>query len=170
MPNHKDLDDDTPIDSRVHKTFPFPVRSKRRVQCLIAVTALVFLTILAHQTIIWKDVPTSEPFEPLDNAYLDHLATPLTGQRVTNSKHETTFIVGNHHEVSGNYPKNYQWIDPYSRQPFSEVMYKNGMNNNAMGRMPKGSQYDVLVVARGRNDQYMDPTEGIKYVNLTIVG
>ncbi|KAH8684090.1 hypothetical protein BGZ61DRAFT_455621 [Ilyonectria robusta] len=170
VPNNKALDDDTPIDSRVHKTFLFPVRPKRRVQCLIAVTALVFLTILAHQTTIWKDFSTSEPFEPLDATYLDHLAAPLTGKRVSNSKNETTFIVGNHHEVSGNYPKNYQWIDPYSRQPFAEVMYKNGMNNNAMGRMPKGSQYDVLVVARGRNDQYMDPTEGIKYVNLTIVG
>lgn len=137
---------------------------------MLAITALVFFTILTHQTTIWKDLSTSEPFEHLNAAYLDHLAAPLAGQRLSSIRNETTFIVGNHHEVSGNYPQNYQWIDPYSRQPFAEVMYTNGMNNNAMGRMPKGSQYDVLVVARGRNDKYMDPTEGITYVNLTIVG
>jgi len=95
---------------------------------------------------------------------------PLTGHEFNNIDNETAFIVGEHHLLSSNYPDNYQWIDPYSRQPFAEIMYTNGMNNNAMGRMPAGSPYNVLVVAGGRNDKYMDPTEQIPYINLTVVG
>lgn len=44
------------------------------------------------------------------------------------------------------------------------------MNNNAIGRMPKGSPYDILVIARGRNGKYIDTQENIDYMNLTIAG
>ncbi len=100
---------------------------------------------------------------------MDRLATPFTGYSSSTVGFES-FIVGEHHSVSGNYPDDYEWIDPYSRQPFSKVMRKNGMTNSAIGKMPAGSPYDVLVVARGWNDKYIDPTEKIEYINLTIVG
>jgi hypothetical protein len=72
--------------------------------------------------------------------------------------------------VLGNYPGDYVWRDPATREPFADITYTNGMNNNAMGRMPAGSAYDVLVIARGRNGKYTDPREKLEYMNLTIVG
>jgi hypothetical protein len=103
-------------------------------------------------------------------AILRDLAAPLAVHKVMEEDGGTTYIVGEHHAVSGDFPDDYEWIDPYSRKPFNEITYTNGMNNNAMGRMPAGSPYDMLVIGRGRNDKYMDPQEGIEYMNLTIVG
>ncbi|KAF7556325.1 hypothetical protein G7Z17_g1542 [Cylindrodendrum hubeiense] len=167
---------DTRIDARLHKTFAClagnlqPMRPKRRILLLIVTAALVFFTILTHQATVRSPLSISEPFEHLDAIHLDNLAAPLAGHFFSTIGNEKTFVVGDHHAVSGNYPRKYKWIDPYSRQPFVKVMRTNGMNNNAMGRMPKGSPYDVLVIARGRNDKYIDPTEGIAYANLTVVG
>lgn len=64
----------------------------------------------------------------------------------------------------------FEWIDPASGEPFNHILKTNGMNNNAMARMPAGSPYDMMVVGRGRSNRYMDETEGIDYVNLTLVG
>lgn len=103
-------------------------------------------------------------------SYLEHLASPLDAHKIIYSNTTTAYVVGEHHPVSGEYPSDYQWVDPSSREPFNQVMMTNGMNNNAMARMPAGSPYDMMVVARGRNDRYLDKTEGIIYVNLTLVG
>jgi hypothetical protein len=149
-----------------------PLRRRRRL-LLLCSTALIFLAILP--ILAGQHAPTaallrSKPPNSLDAVHFSHLASSLTGYEFSNVNNEKTFVVGEHHTVQGNYPDDYQWIDPYSRKPFVEIMHENGMNNNAMGRMPAGSPYDALVVARGLNDRYMDPIEQIPYVNLTIVG
>ncbi|KAH6953887.1 hypothetical protein BKA56DRAFT_625333 [Ilyonectria sp. MPI-CAGE-AT-0026] len=136
---------DTSIDDRLCKAFTFlagtlqPVRQKRRILFLLGGAALVFLTIFIHQTTLRTALSQSQPFKHLDAVHLGHLAASLTGHELSSIDNETTFIVGEHHTVSGNYPDDYQWIDPYSRQPFVEIMDTNGMNNNAMGRMSAAS-------------------------------
>lgn len=148
-------------------------RRLRRRQLVLCSAALVFLAILYILT--YHHAPTAallqnKPPSSLDAVYFSHLASALTDYEFSNINNEKTFVVGEHHAVEGNYPDDYQWVDPYSRKPFAEIMHENGMNNNAMGRMPAGSPYDAVVVARGLNGRYMDPIEQIPYVNLTIVG
>ncbi|KAF4981684.1 hypothetical protein FZEAL_2571 [Fusarium zealandicum] len=162
------------LDSRFSKTSRFlaiihPAPQKRRVILSLGGAVLIFLAILVHQT-TFNTVTRCQTGKHLDTVHLDHLAAPLLGYDSSTVNNETSFIVGEHHAVSGNYPRDYQWVDPYSRKPFNKIVWTNGMNNNAMGRMPAGSPYDMLVVARGRSDRYMDPTEHIPYMNLTIVG
>ncbi|KAF7563918.1 hypothetical protein G7046_g181 [Stylonectria norvegica] len=145
------------------------IRQKRRI-LLFGGAAFVVSLILLHQTNVGPFISSNQSPDRLADVYLDHLASPLTGHEISNADNEAAVVVGEHHAVSGDYPPHYQWVDPYSREPFNEIMFTNGMNNNAMGRMPTGSQYDMLVIGRGRNDLYKDPTEGIQYANLTIVG
>lgn len=80
------------------------------------------------------------------------------------------YIIGTHHAVDADYPSDYEWIDTASRRPFTQVIQKNGLNNNAMGRMPAGSRYDALVIGRGWNNEYMDERETVPLWNLSIVG
>ncbi|KAH6692226.1 hypothetical protein F5X68DRAFT_57009 [Plectosphaerella plurivora] len=148
-----------------------PARQKRRLLLLVGgVAAFLFASLLLHATLS-PTTPTLPPApRPLDTINLDDLALPLDGKNVSNANGETTFIVGEHHAVLGNYPLEYVWRDPATREPFADITYTNGMNNNAMGRMPAGSPYDVLVIARGRNGKYTDAREKLEYMNLTIVG
>jgi hypothetical protein len=131
---------------------------------------LTLLAALKHKHSFGAASIRFQQFQTLNPVHLSHLASPLTGYEISRVGEETTLVVGEHHAVLGDFPDDYQWVDPYSREPFEEAMDVNGMNNNAIGRMPKGSPYDALVVARGKNDQYIDSIEGIAYANLTIVG
>ncbi|KAH7126528.1 hypothetical protein B0J13DRAFT_646643 [Dactylonectria estremocensis] len=168
---------DTKTDGRISRTFSWlgehmqPVRQKRRFLLLLSCTVLVTLVVLCHPAALKTSrPPTDQHLERLAGTHLAHLSAPLTGHGFSTLHNETAFIVGKHHAVLGRYSRDYQWVEPESRLPFKYIMRTNGMNNNAMGRMPAGSPYDVLVVARGRNDLYIDPTEKISYANLTIVG
>ena len=145
------------------------IRHKRRTVLLVKCVFLLLFAIVIYQATFGARLSWGSS-QHLDPIHLDYLATPLTDREHSNVDNETAYVIGEHHAVSGEYTDDYEWVDPYSRDPFTEIMYKNGMNNNAMGRMPAGSEYDVLVIARGRNGKYLDPTEEIPYVNLTIVG
>jgi hypothetical protein len=152
-----------------------PSLLRRRGRFLLSIFALICLGIFP--ILVYKHAPEvaaavwrGEPSGTLDATYLTQLASPLTGFEFSNIDNEIAYVVGEHHLVQGRYPDNYEWIDPYSRKPFEEVIVENGNTNSAIGRMPAGSPYDALVVARGLNDKYEDPREEVRYVNLTVVG
>ncbi|KAJ3534852.1 hypothetical protein NM208_g7379 [Fusarium decemcellulare] len=141
-------------------------RRKCRTWLILGGAVLVLVIVFSQQTcLVLSRSQANGHFNPV---HFNHLTIPFTEGAVDIDNE--TVIVGEHHAVLGNFPDDYQWIDSDSRQPFAKTMLTNGMNNNAMGRMPAGSPYEMLVVARGRSGKYMDPTENIPYVNLTLVG
>ncbi|KAM5372454.1 hypothetical protein ACJZ2D_007492 [Fusarium nematophilum] len=147
------------------------LRRKHRVPLILACTALVLTIVQIHHVYPYQEPSLSPSQSDIHPDLISaHLANPLPSHGFSHVDNETAFTVGKHHAVSASFPDNYTWIDPYSGQPFVEVMRTNGMNNNAMARMPAGSPYDMMVVGRGWSDKYMDPAEKIPYVNLTIVG
>ncbi|KAF5001393.1 hypothetical protein FDECE_10956 [Fusarium decemcellulare] len=141
-------------------------RRKCRTWLILGGAVLVLIIVFSQQTcLVLSRSQSNGHFNPV---HFNHLTIPFTDGAV--GIDNETIIVGEHHAVLGNFPDDYQWIDSDSRQPFAKTMLTNGMNNNAMGRMPAGSPYEMLVIARGRSGKYMDPTENIPYVNLTLVG
>lgn len=164
------------LDGTPRPNFLHRARLNQRVsRTLVVLGSLLFLSIIfatlssnnPHSSSAARD---SQKAGALDTSHFEYLSAPLEDVESSTTDQGTAFIVGEHHLVDGKYPKNYTWIDSYAREPFVEVMYENGLTNSAIARMPAGSPYDVMVVARGRNDKYKDPRESVAYVNLTIVG
>lgn len=114
--------------------------------------------------------PASAVLHDLDRRHVEYLESPLVGHEFSETDNEIAYVVGTHHAVDPDYPANYQWVDSESRQPYADVAYTNGNTNSALGRLPRGSQYDAVVIARGRNGRYTDPREEKPMLNLTIIG
>lgn len=137
-------------------------RSRHQYALLVCATALFVLLVSStyHHS---GDVG-------LHPAHLEHLVSTSTDALKSTVGNETTYIVGEHHDVHADYPDDYEWEEPVSRQPFGQALVSNGGNNNAFGRMPAGSPYDVLVVGRGLRDKYYDEDKREYLINLTVVG
>lgn len=147
------------IEKRSHNKFVL----RHKTKFLLAAINLLFLALLA-----FRRSDNAEYY--LAREHLGVLASPLSHLGSSRIGDEVAFVVGEHNPVRGAFPADYQWVDPYLRKPFLEVMTKNSLCNSAIGRLPVGSPYDALIIARGANDRYQDPREGVPMINLTVVG
>jgi hypothetical protein len=146
-----------------------PSRTGLRATLWFVVASLTILSYLHWQH---HDAHSLHPEDPnsLARLHIERLGTPLKPEYVGYRNDVPADVVGEHHHVSGDFSVDFEWIDPSSGKPFDTILTTNGMNNNAMARLPAGSPYDMMVVGRGRSNEYVDETEGIPYANLTLVG
>lgn len=145
------------------------LRSRRAL--IIPACALLFIFVVSYEAPAASiSALTSIPERALDASLLRDLASPLKGYEQIKSADGKIYVVGEHHGVVSEIPEDYKWIDPFERGPFAEAMFTNGMTHNAMARMPAGSDYDMLVIGRGRSDMWYDKKEQDDFVNMTIIG
>jgi len=141
-----------------------------RLRRPVAIIALILssFTISAYISPL-SNISTIRPINIPDD-YHAHLGQTLENVPTSVEDGVTSYIVGEHHEVRGEYPTDYVWVDSETRVPFEKVIHENGRTNSAIGRMPRASPYDALVLARGWNGQYTDEREDVPLRNLTVVG
>lgn len=90
----------------------------------------------------------------LHPAYLRHLASSLQTTEHGGLSPKLGLNIGRYAKVDPVYPADYQWIDSDTRTPFHKDYYRWANTNNAISRLPPGSGFDALVIARGMSNEY----------------
>lgn len=110
----------------------------------------------------------------LSSPHLRHLASPLhpiehRGLEVTHQ--QSYYVLGEDRKVYPAFPHDYFWVDSDTRTEFKGY-HKQYVNTNiAMAKLPPGSGYDAVALARGLSNEYRGSDEpGQSLRNTTIVG
>jgi hypothetical protein len=142
-----------------------PRTSARNLSGLLRYITAALALLLTLNSITHFDT-TSAPFQwfslllpstsndGLHPTYLRHLASSLQKTEHGGLSPKLGLNIGRYAKVDPVYPSDYQWIDSDTREPFHKSYTRWANTNNAISRLPPGSGFDALVIARGMSNEY----------------
>lgn len=86
--------------------------------------------------------------------YLRLLASSLQKAEYGSLSPTLGLTIGRYVKVDPGYTADYQWLDSDTRIPFQKKYDRWANTNNAISRLPAGSDFDAIIVARGMSNEY----------------